>query len=125
MKGFIRQIINIVILIAFLGLAWGSSDNDSNNGSSSSSSSDAISQDVDNAFAIGEVAVASGVAVEYDISGWNQAIDITISSILPGDARLVADELCKVARQLDWSTSWSIRVFLTIGDRPAAICRIR
>jgi len=125
MGGLWRQIINIGILAIFLTLAWGSSDSGSDGGNGSSSSSDSVSKDVENAYTIGQLAVSSGVAVEYDVSGWGQEIDITISSILPGDARLVADELCKVARQLDWSYSWSIRVFLTVGERPAAVCRTK
>ena len=41
------------------------------------------SPDVENAYRLGEIAVQTGLAVEYDISGWNQFVDLSISSLLP------------------------------------------
>jgi hypothetical protein len=79
--------------------------------------------DVNNAYALGDAAVKSGLAVEYEVSGWHSRLDVNISSLLPGDARTVANALCTIARQKQtWQRPWTVRVFLTVGDRPAATC---
>ena len=78
--------------------------------------------DVENAYRLGELAVGTGLAVEYDVSGWNRRLDLSISSLLPGDARNIATALCGTAREGRWDQPWTVRVFLAVGDRPAAVC---
>lgn len=82
----------------------------------------AKADDVDNAYKLAEAAKRSGLAVDYSISGWNSYIDLNISSMLPGDARTVASGVCQFARKQTWQHPWTVRVFLVVGDRPAAQC---
>ena len=83
----------------------------------------ASEQDVKNAYMLGEAAVGTGTAVEYDVSGWNSTVDVNISSMLPGDCRTVAASLCLFAKtKQTWDNPWKVRCFLTVGERPAAIC---
>ena len=73
--------------------------------------------------ALSEIAVATGVAAEYEVSNWGSTLDVTISSLLPGDARELAQMLCHEAREHDVDSGWTVRVFLPMGgDRPAATC---
>src|SRR5260221_2056777 len=81
------------------------------------------SGDVDNAHQIGEIAKQSGLAVDYDVSGWNSYVDMHVSSMLPGDARSVAGLMCQYAHtKQTWEHTWTVRVFLVTGERPAAQC---
>lgn len=86
-------------------------------------SATARADDVTNAYQLGETAKQSGVAVDYSISGWNRYVDFNISSVLPGDARSVADAICQLAEtKQTWKDAWTVRVFLVVGTRPAAEC---
>lgn len=82
----------------------------------------ARADDVENVYRLGEAAKAAGLAVGYSVSGWNQYLDINISSMLPGDAREVASGMCQYAHKQTWQRPWTIRVFLVVGERPAASC---
>jgi hypothetical protein len=83
------------------------------------------SDDVSRIYRLGEAAVRGGLATEYRVSGWGQTLDLTISSLLPGDARAIAAGVCAAAQKDTWSDHWTVRVFLPIGgDRPAATCPI-
>ena len=75
---------------------------------------------------IGKSTVQTGYATEYDVGVMGSYLDFTISSLLPGDARFVAETACGVARLKGLTaTGWTVRVFLPIGgDRPAATCAI-
>jgi hypothetical protein len=85
----------------------------------------AYADDVEQAFKMGEAAKNAGIAIDYSVSGWHSYIDLNISSMLPGDARDVADSGCILARSLRWEHPWTIRVFLVVGERPAAQCTFR
>jgi hypothetical protein len=69
-----------------------------------------------------------GLITHYEISGWDGALDVTISSLLPGDAREAAEGTCAATQQLfagRWQRAWELRVFiLTSNDRPAAVCKL-
>lgn len=85
----------------------------------------AHADDIEQIYALGKVAKELG-AVEYDVSGWHSRLDITISSVLPGDARRFLAGTCEeLERKFSWESNWTVRVFLTVGDRPAAQCEIR
>ena len=72
---------------------------------------------------LGKSAVSQGFATEYEVSGWGQTLDLTISSLLPGDARTLAVAVCEAARVQGLHRGWTVRVFLPMGgDRPAATC---
>jgi hypothetical protein len=75
---------------------------------------------------LGSTAVRMGYATQYRVS-WGGALELTISSLLPGDARMVADAVCGGSRAANWG--WKqpreLRVFiLTSSDRPAAVCTL-
>ena len=75
--------------------------------------------------AIGKATVQTGYATDYDIKVFGNNIDFTISSLLPGDARFLATTVCGVALQKGLhAIGWTVRVFLPVGDRPAATCPI-
>lgn len=83
----------------------------------------AVANDVENAFTLGEMGRLSGIATDYDVSGWHRRLDVYISSVLPGDAREVAEALCQVGTdRFEWERPWEVRVFLVVGERPAATC---
>lgn len=91
-----------------------------------SCSAPAIASDVENAYKLGEAIKRAGFATEYDVSGWGSELDIHISSVLPGDARDVANATCQFGREnMVWQSPWTVRVFLVVGDRPAATCTVR
>lgn len=74
---------------------------------------------------LGKTAVESGIATEYATSVWNRSLDVTIPSLLPNDAQQVADAICgKAGQTFVWNEHYTVRVFLPIGDRPAASCQI-
>jgi hypothetical protein len=75
-------------------------------------------------YKLAAVLQASGAITDYKIGTWADQLDVWISSLLPGDAREVATAGCKLARQKFQSGGYStLRVFLVVGDHPAATCR--
>jgi hypothetical protein len=58
----------------------------------------------------------------FEIHGTN--LDLYLSSMLPGDARDMANAACMSAKQQRVPSGWTVRAFLVVGDRPAATCRI-
>jgi hypothetical protein len=82
--------------------------------------------DVDVMDNLGRTAVAMGYATHYRVS-WGGALELTISSLLPGDARMIADAVCggSHAANRAWDQPRELRVFiLTSSDRPAAVCTL-
>ena len=72
---------------------------------------------------LGTILKQQGIITEYSLSSWNDSLDVTISSVLPEEARTVAETVC--AGTAGWKRSYDFRVFiLTSGDRPAAVCRL-
>lgn len=95
------------------------------NTATSSKSEPAEDKDITRAYSIGEAAVRSGLAIEYEVSGWGGTIDLTIQSLSFSDAQKVADGVCATAGGGSWRRQWNVRVFLPIsGDRPAATCSL-
>jgi hypothetical protein len=69
---------------------------------------------------IGETAVNMGLATDYRIS-WGGDLELTVSSLLPGDARAVANAICGNPYGIE--PRHQLKVFiLTSSDRPAAVC---
>lgn len=86
----------------------------------------ALADDVDNVYRLGEALKNAGVATDYDVSGWGATLDVHIGSMLPGDARSVANGACEFGRQnMKWQKPWTVQVFLVVGERPAATCTVR
>lgn len=81
---------------------------------------DPVLRDIEQLQRIGDAFVAGGVATESDVSGWHQALRLTISSMLPGEARDIAQAIC--GRKLGLSKPWAIEVYLVVGERPAGKC---
>jgi hypothetical protein len=76
---------------------------------------------------VGEVALSQGLATTYDVSVWDHALDLHISSLLPGDARFVSEGFCGAVRNSGNPIlhGWQIRVFILTSDNtPAAVCRL-
>jgi hypothetical protein len=82
----------------------------------------ARADDVDTIYRIGQVVKDKGAATDFSVSGWNHYLDVNIGSMLPGDARDLADAMCGAARGLSLKAQWTVRVFLVVGQRPAATC---
>jgi hypothetical protein len=75
---------------------------------------------------LGRTAVTMGYATHYRVS-WGGTLELTISSLLPGDARMIADAVCGGSRAANraWDQPRELRVFiLTSSDRPAAVCTL-
>jgi hypothetical protein len=87
------------------------------------SATSVYASDVDNVYRLGDAAKKAGLANDFKVSGWSKNLDLFIGSMLPGDARAVADGVCQAARQMRWERPWNVRVFLVVGDRPAAACQ--
>jgi hypothetical protein len=83
--------------------------------------------DINRAHVLGTAAVDTGHAVEYEVSiACGRCLNLTISSVLPGDAREIASGMCQAGRQMGFIDAWTIRVFLASGSsRPAAACKTR
>lgn len=84
---------------------------------------DQMDKDIALATRMGEAAVESGIATSYSLSAWNRSLDINIGSMLPGDARTVANVACATFRKAGIEFYTTVRVFLVVGDRPAAVCQ--
>ncbi len=79
--------------------------------------------DFDRAYNVGEGMKRQGFFTEYSVSGWGPSFEATISSLLPGEARQVAQSICESFRT-NMQKSWEVRVFLAnSGSRPAATCQ--
>ena len=119
-KILIATVILTAVLVVFVG---GDDQSNVTTPTRVGGSSAPRGDDLENARRLGELAVRTGLAVEYDVSGWNRRLDLSISSLLPGDARNIATAVCGTAREGRWDQPWTVRVFLAVGDRPAAVCR--
>lgn len=84
--------------------------------------------DINRLNALGTTLVNTGAATEYDIAVWSGALDVTISSLLPGEARAIAEGVCTASQEQfggQWERAWQLRIFiLTSSDSPAAVCRL-
>lgn len=82
--------------------------------------------DTDYLFSAGDVLKATGIITTFDVSGWNRTFDLTIGSLLPGEARDLATTICYGDNDLASNVkgSWEVRVFLPVGERPAAVCNL-
>ncbi|MCA1971321.1 MAG: hypothetical protein LDL44_00640 [Caenispirillum sp.] len=86
----------------------------------------ALADDVDNAYRLGETARKAGFANDFEVSGSASTIDIFMGTTRTADAQAAADGLCRFGREkMTWVGSWSVRTFLVVGDRPAAVCSIK
>ena len=78
--------------------------------------------DYDRADTLGRAIVDTGYATEYRVGV--RTLNLTISSLLPGDARAIATAMCQAGAQQGLA-GWRVRVFLPVGDRPAAACGVQ
>ena len=75
--------------------------------------------------ALSEIAVGTGIAAEYDVDDWGHTLDVTISSLLPGDARELAQMLCQEARARDVDSGWTSAGVSAHGRRLGRLQRAR
>jgi hypothetical protein len=89
-------------------------------------SSSVVADDVDNVYKLGEASKKMGVVNSYEVQGWGRKLDLHMGSNSPGDAKFLANVVCKTAKEkMIFSQSWEVRVFLIVGERPAAICKTK
>lgn len=83
------------------------------------------SHDVDNLYSIGKQLQAKGAITTYEVSGWHHRLDLNIGSLSPIEASSFAYSICEQAiNSFQWTNTWKIRVFLIVGDKPAAQCDV-
>jgi hypothetical protein len=72
------------------------------------------------------IILTNELAPRAEVSGWNQSLEVHISSLLPGDARAFAQEVCKASNQkFRLKDAWTLRVFILVNEQtPAAVCRL-
>jgi glycine/D-amino acid oxidase-like deaminating enzyme len=85
----------------------------------------ASTTDLDNIHALGQAAQRTGAVNTYKTSGLRGQLDLYIGSMLPEDARVVATRSCDAGSRKKFKNAWEVRVFLVVGDRPAATCTIQ
>lgn len=82
--------------------------------------------DTDKLNDLGAIMKTKGVVTAYELRIWGGTFDLTISSLLPGEARQIAALACDLLRKQGLERAWEVRVFLpTGGERPAATCATR
>lgn len=82
--------------------------------------------DVGNLFKLGTAMQAVVMVNDFKVRG-NKSLDLFIGSLSTEDAGLIADSTCLLAKKwgLQFEKPWTVRVFLVVGDRPAAVCELR
>lgn len=86
----------------------------------------AKADDVEKVYILGETAKKTGLITGYKVSGWSQSLDLYVGSNYPSDARAVAEAVCKAAKEnARFENPWDVRVFLIVGERPAAVCKTK
>jgi hypothetical protein len=82
---------------------------------------------VDHMHLLGDFLRTAGAITAYDVNVelFDDSIyEVTIGSLLPGDARLTAEQICSTLRQAaPGHEPWRLEVYLAVGNRPAASCR--
>jgi hypothetical protein len=75
----------------------------------------AFSEDYDRLSGAGRLAVISGDANKYEISGWHSSLDLYISNRLELKAAALADFFCHQRLNLK-RPSWKVRVYMADGS---------
>ncbi|WFU69434.1 hypothetical protein [Bradyrhizobium sp. CB2312] len=81
-----------------------------------------FSADFDTLRLAGAMAVASGDATKFDISGWNSSLDLYLPNRLDLKAAALANYYCNQNLKLK-SSKWKVRVYLVDGA-VGAECRL-
>ena len=75
---------------------------------------------------LAENAKSLGYITDYKLDFGNRRLDLTVGSMLIGDARAVGGGVCDAARKWNVAQAWEVRGFLPQGsERPAATCTTR
>jgi hypothetical protein len=118
-----------VAIIALVGVWIATNEQRTDVAKATSDKAKVDTQHIDLLYKLGEASVNSGFVTTYDVSGWNQRLNLHISSLLPGDARTINEAVCNEARSrgvtLPSLRGWEIRTFILASDEtPAAVCRL-
>ena len=97
-------------------------------GGHSSSNTSQVATAYDKAYRVGSALQGHNIVTSF--TAGRKSLDLSIGSMLPGDARTVASVVCSE----DWrqrlghagfpADPVQVRVFLVVGDRPAAVCTL-